>query len=604
MHFVVEVQFFGYFLPMHTLSYLNKYLFRYKYYLIFGVLFIVIANVLNIASAWFVREAFNIISHNITLHDAFSGFSKDELYRPLASGLFLYGALILGMAFLRGFFLFLMRQTIIVMSRRIEYELKNEIYTHYQLLPLSFYGRKRTGDLLARISEDVSRVRMYLGPALMYTLNLLVLLLILLPVMFSVNLKLATYVLLPLPFLSISIYYINSLVIKKSERMQAQVSRLSTFTQEAFSGIRVIQSFAREKAFGAQFEKESSIYKQRSMSLVFVESLFFPFMLLLIGLSTILTIYVGAMEVMADRITVGNIAEFVLYVNMLTWPVTSLGWATSLVQRAAASQSRINELLCEKNPMQCGNKRGAKIKGEIEFRSLSFSYNEVPVLLDISFQLKAGESLAIVGKIGSGKTTLAQLLCRLYDPISGHILIDGVDLKQYDLLYMRKQIGYVPQDVFLFSDTIAANIAFGLEHVSEETLRDAARDAELLSTIEAFPNGFQTLVGERGVMLSGGQKQRVAIARALIRKPRLLIFDDCLSAVDTDTEHQILGSISEHMTDCTTLIVTHRTSSAKLANRVLVLKEGRVQALGTHTELMSKSLYYRNFYQTQLEEAS
>ena len=311
---------------MRALAHLNKYLFRYRYRLILGVLFIVVANVLTIAPAWIVREAFDIIAHNITLHGAFEGFSRSKLYAPLASGLFLYGALILGIAFLRGVFLFFMRQTIIVMSRHIEYDLKNEVYSHYQLLPLSFYNKQRTGDLLARISEDVSRVRMYLGPALMYILNLIILLLLLTPVMLSVNVRLAVYVLLPLPFLSVSIYYINNLVIRKSERIQAQVSRLSTFTQEAFSGIRVIQSFVREKVFEGKFTAESETYKKRSMSLVFVESLFFPFMLLLIGLSTILTVYVGALEVMAGRITVGNIAEFVLYVNMLTWPVTALGW--------------------------------------------------------------------------------------------------------------------------------------------------------------------------------------------------------------------------------------------------------------------------------------
>ena len=437
----------------------------------------------------------------------------------------------------------------------------------------------------------------------MYGLNLVVLLLVLVPIMFSINAKLAAYSLLPLPFLSISIYYVNNLINKKSERIQAQISRLSTFTQEAFSGIRVIQSFARERAFASQFAAENESYKRRSMSLVFVESLFFPLMLLLIGLSIVLTVYVGAIEVLAGRITVGNIAEFVLYVSMLTWPVTALGWATSLVQRAAASQARINEFLREKSPIQSGEQRPIDIRGELSFRNVQLAYHNTEVLSGLSFSVSAGESLAIVGKIGSGKTTLVQLMCRLYDTNKGHILIDGLDIKTYDLSYLRQQIGYVPQDSFLFSDTIAANIAFGMEEVTREQLWAAAKDAALLSTIKSMPRGLDTLVGERGIMLSGGQKQRVAIARALIRKPRLLILDDCLSAVDTDTEHQILYSISRHMNKSTTLIATHRASSAKLADQVLVLERGRKQALGTHEELMQNNPYYKQFYQTQLEQA-
>ena len=587
---------------MKELAYLNKYLLKYKRYLIGGIVFIAIANWFSVVPAWLVREAFDVVIHNTELHLVFSGFPASLLREPFVGGLFLYGTLIVAMALVRGFFLFLMRQTIIVMSRHIEYELKNEIYDCYQRLPLSFYRKQKTGDLLARISEDVSRVRMYVGPALMSGINLLTLLLILLPVMFSINAKWATYALLPLPFLSISIYYVNNLINRKSERIQAQVSRLSTFAQEAFSGIRVVQSFAKEKVFERAFAIESNIYKQRSMSLVFVESLFFPLMLLLTGLSVVLTIYVGSIEVINGEITIGNIAEFVLYITLLIWPVTSLGWVSSLIQRAAASQARINEFLKEKTEISSGTLAPRQIRGQLSFEGVSLSYRTEPALEDVSFSLEAGSSLAIVGRIGSGKTSLVQLACRLYDPAKGRILLDGAELRSYKLAYLRQQIGYVPQDDFLFSDTIASNIAFGLEGATEEQIRKAAQDAALLSTVESLEKGFDTLIGERGVMLSGGQKQRIAIARALIRNPRLLILDDCLSAVDTDTEHYILGSISRRMADCTTLIVSHRASSAKLVDQILVLDKGRVEALGTHSKLFLENSYYKEFYLTQLEE--
>lgn len=587
---------------MRELFYLNKYLWQYKHYLLGGIFFIAVANLCAILPAWLIREAFDIVLSSVDIHLMFSGFPKELLQATFIERIFLYGVLIVALALLRGCFMFLMRQTIIVMSRHIEYELRNEIYDHYQHLPLSFYRSQKTGDLLARISEDVPRVRMYVGPGLMYSINLITLLLILLPIMFSINVKLSIYTLLPLPFLSISIYYVNNLINKKSERIQHQVSRLSIFAQEAFSGIRVIKSFAREQVFADHFARESKTYKQRSMKLVFIESLFFPLMLLLTGLSVLLTVYIGSVEVIAARVTIGNIAEFVFYTALLIWPVTSLGWVSSLVQRAAASQGRINEFLKVQSSIVSGHWVPDRIRGQIAFEEVSLCYGAHKVLEKISFEVPEGRSLAIVGRIGSGKTSLVQLASRLYDPSEGRILLDGVDLSTYDLRYLRQQIGYVPQDDFLFSDTLAANISFGLEDVTEDQIDAAVRDAALLSTIESFPDGLNTLIGERGIMLSGGQKQRVAIARALIRKPRLLILDDCLSAVDTETEHYILNSISKHMQSCTTFIVSHRASSVKLADTILVLEEGRMAAFGTHSDLLKENSYYQIFYKDQLQK--
>ena len=587
---------------MRALAYLNKYLLKHKYYLIGGTIFIFIGNTFALLPAMLVREAFDIVAGNVQLSWAYADHNSNNY---LLEGLFLYGLFIVLMVFIRGVFLFMMRQTIIVMSRHIEYELKNEMYAHYQVLPRTFYRQQHTGDLLARLSEDVSRVRMYLGPAIMYGINLLSLLCILIPFMFSINVTLAAYVLLPLPLLSISIYYINNKINRHSERIQRQLSGLSSFTQEAFSGIRVIQSFAKEKSFTQAFARQSLDYRKKSMSLVFIESLFFPLMICLIGLSVIAAVYVGAQQVVVGSLSVGNIAEFIIYINMLTWPVTSLGWASSLVQRAAASQQRINEFLQAKTHISSGTLVKTHIAGEVVFQSVSFTYGEQkrPALHHVSFTLPKSTSLAVMGEIGSGKTTLVQLMIRLDVPQEGRVLIDQQDIEVYDPHFLRSQIGYVPQDSFLFSDTIERNIAFGWPKATEEDVYEAAQEAALLSTIEAMPEGLQTVVGERGIMLSGGQKQRVCIARALIRKPRILILDDALSAVDTHTEHLILSSISKHMQERTVLIVSHRASSAKLADQILVLEEGKVLEQGTPTALLQqKNSYYKRLYEVQLKK--
>ena len=585
---------------MKELAYLNKYLLAYKGYLLWGTFFIAISNLLVIMPAWLVREAIDVVSEHLRLYKALSGLPSAQRYGPLIGGLFFYGVLILALSLVRGIFLFLMRQTIIVMSRHIEYDLKNELYTHYQFLSMTFFSSARTGDLLARLSEDISRVRMYLGPAIMYAISLSTLLLILIPVMFSVNVKLSLFALMPLPLLSLSIYYVNTLINKKSERIQAQISRLSNFTQESFSGIRVIKSFARELAFSLRFKQEGLRYKDRSMSLVFVESLFFPLMVFLIGMSILLTVYMGSKEVLLGHVTVGHVAEFLLYVTMLTWPVTSLGWLSSLVQRAAASQGRINALLADKSQLDSGTLPLATHAHSLRFKGVRFYYPNKPslnVLEDLSFSLSHGESLAVIGRIGSGKTTLLQLICRLYDPIEGRIALDGHNLSSYKLSDLRAQIGYVPQDSFLFSDTLAANIAFGKEKATQEEIMEVVRRASLEETIASFPKGLDTMVGERGVMLSGGQKQRVALARALIRRPSLLLLDDCLSALDTQTEHQVLDSLTQHIKQAMTFIVTHRVSSAKLADKILVLDQGRLADLGTHNELLVRNAYYKDFYQ-------
>ncbi|MEZ7855381.1 MAG: ABC transporter ATP-binding protein [Cyclobacteriaceae bacterium] len=590
---------------MNDLAYLNKYLFKYKYHLILGTLFIIIANYFSIMPAVLVRYSFDLLKGNYELFKLFDGFDlQTDAYALFAKSIWILGILILISALLRGIFMFFMRQTIIVMSRIIEYDLKNEIFEHYQSLPLSFYRKNNTGDLMNRISEDVSKVRMYFGPAIMYGITLLTLFLMVIPFMFSINFKLTIYSLIPLPILSLSIYLVNNIIHKRSERIQESLSNLSTFVQEAFSGIRVIKAFDREEDINLQFEKESTDYKNKSLKLAFVQAVFFPLIMSLIGLSVILTIYIGGVEVFNGSISTGVIAEFIIYVNLLTWPVAALGWITSIIQQAAASQKRINEFLEKKTDIISTENLEKNLAGTIEFENVDFIYPDsgIHALKNISFKVNQGESVAIIGNTGAGKSTLANLICRMYDISSGSLKIDGKSIQKYNLSCLRSQIGFVPQDVFLFSDSIRNNIAFGNPGMNEEKIIQAAKDADLLNNIADLPNGFDTRVGERGITLSGGQKQRVSIARAVAREPKILILDDALSAVDTKTENTILEAMAKIMKGRTSLIISHRVSSAKLASKIIVLLDGSIIEQGSHEDLLEKNGAYKGIYDQQLAQ--
>ncbi|ERM82526.1 ABC transporter [Rhodonellum psychrophilum GCM71 = DSM 17998] len=587
---------------MKPLWRLNKYLLKYKGYLLLGIVFTIISNIFVIIPAQLVRIAIDYVVESFSFYQLFGeGDLSVEARSIFLKFILIFGVLILVMALLRGFFLFLIRQTIIIMSRLIEFDMKNEIFTHYQQLPLSFYRKNSTGDLMARITEDVSRVRMYLGPAIMYGINLVVLFPLVIGYMLTVNVELTLYSLLPLPILSLSIYFVNNLINERSEKIQRSLSGLSTFVQEAFSGIRVLKAFVREEDSANEFKKASEEYKEKSIRLTLVQSLFYPLILGLIGVSTILTVYIGGIQVIEGTIGYGVIAEFILYVNMLTWPVTALGWVTSIIQRAAASQTRINEFLNEKNDIVSLENLEREIQGDIQVKNLSFVYPDsgIKALDNVNFEIKAGEALAIIGATGSGKSTVANLLLRMYDPTKGDILIDNIDIKAYDIYSLRKQIGFVPQDVFLFSDTIANNIAFGLDTVPEGLVEKAAKDADVYDNILDFPLGFETRLGERGMTLSGGQKQRVSIARAIAKEPRILLLDDCLSAVDTKTENSILNALKIIMKGRTSIIISHRVSSAKLADKIIVLGDGHVVEQGTHDFLMEKKGVYAELYEKQ-----
>jgi ATP-binding cassette, subfamily B, multidrug efflux pump len=593
---------------MKELRYLNKYLLKYKWHLILGTLFVIISNFFQIIPAQLVRHSIDLVVDNIRIYQSFSGTSQqDNFFRVFAYGILVYAGLILLMAVLRGVFLYFVRQTLIVMSRLIEYDLKNEVFEHYQTLPLSFYRRNNTGDLMNRISEDVGRVRMYLGPSIMYGLTLFTLFLTLVPIMFTISPTLTWYAISPLPVLSISIFLVNNVMERRSEEIQKSQSKLSTFVQEAFSGIRVIKSFNREHESISKFNIETDLYKKQSLKLTKVQSLFFPIIMALIGISTILTVYAGSREVINGNLTFGNIAEFIIYVNLLTWPVASLGWTSSLVQRAEASQKRINEFLKTQTNIISEKNLDHEIVGKIEFKNVGFTYPDTGIraLKNISFTIKKGESLAIIGTTGSGKSTVANLVSRLYDARDGEILIDDIPISHYNLTSLRSQIGYVPQDVFLFSDTIFNNIGFGIKHLDENKIHQAAKDADVYENIKGFPQGFQTRVGERGITLSGGQKQRVSIARAIVREPKILMLDDVLSAVDTKTENNILNSMKRIMEGRTTIIISHRVSSAKLANKIIVLMDGVVREEGSHEELIAQDGLYKELYekQNQLDDA-
>lgn len=581
---------------MKALKHINKYFFKYRWRLGLGVLFVILSNIFGVYSVTYVRDAIDFLKDIPAV--------KANISEPYSKLLY-FGLLIIGLAIVSGFFLFLMRQTIIVMSRLIEYDLKNEIYEHYQKLDVSFYKRNNTGDIMNRISEDVSKVRMYIGPAIMYVINTAITFSLTIFVMINIDLKLTIFVLIPLPVLAISIYYVSNTINKKSTKVQEQLSNITTHAQEAFSGIRVLKAYGREANSVKDFEKQSIAYQDKTMALIKTESLFQPFMILLIGLSTIFTIYVGGMLVIEGKgLTYGNIAEFIVYVNRLTWPIASLGWVTSLIQRAAASQARINEFLHTESLIKNTNNSMEPIKGSIEFKNVSFTYSDsgIQALKNISFSIEQGKSLAIIGKTGSGKSTIANLITRLYDCSDGTILIDNKAIQSHNIEQLRSGIGYVPQEVFLFSDSIANNISFGIGNKNQSKIEKAAKDAAILSNIEGFPEKFETIVGERGITLSGGQKQRISIARAIIKEPQLLIFDDCLSAVDTETEEEILNNLKSIMKDKTTIIISHRVSSVKNADSIIVIENGCVIEQGKHQELLEKQGNYFNLYKMQLLE--
>jgi ATP-binding cassette subfamily B multidrug efflux pump len=575
-----------------------------------GILFVTISNIFGIVPAQVVRHALDLVASDIDTYKLLNGFEQQNaFYSTLTFGITFFIFLILLMALMKGVFMFFMRQTIIVMSRHIEYEQKNEIFNHYQKLNISFYNRENTGDLMNRISEDVSRVRMYVGPAIMYTINMIVLFILVSYAMFHVNARLSWYVLTPMPVLILVIYYVHDIINKKSEQVQQQLSTLSTFVQEAFSGIRILKSFVREKQSISYFNDRAENYKNLNMDLVRTNALFFPLLLILIGVSTLMTIFIGGKEVIAGNITLGNVAEFVIYVNMLTWPVASLGWVVTLVQRAAASQERINEFLHTNPAVVSASEESFLLKGNIEFRNVSYTYphTNTKALQNVSFKVEAGKSLAIIGRTGSGKTTVVNLLLRLMDPDDGEILIDGKNLKEINLDDFRKQTGCVPQDVFLFSDSIANNISFGLTQlnengISDKKIKEAAKYAAVYENIMEFPEKFETVVGERGITLSGGQKQRISIARAIVKEPKILIFDDCLSAVDTKTEEEILQNLQKIMEGRTTIITSHRVSSVKNADEIIVLAEGKIAERGDHSSLIEKRGVYAEIYWKQLLE--
>lgn len=552
-----------------------------------------------------IRQSFDLVLNNLTLYQTIKHFSiSQELASFIGKTLFLFGSLVFLFALLMGVFMYFMRQTIVVMSRLIEYDLRKVIFAHYERLHLAFYRKNSTGDLMARISEDVNKVRNYLGPAILYGINLITLFALSIYSMLAVNVELTLYVLAPLPILSLSIYYVSNLINKRSEVIQRKLAGLNSTAQEVYSGIRVVKAYVQEKQMGKHFQEQSEDYRESSLALARVDAYFFPLMLLLIGISTVITVLVGGLKVVQGEVTPGNIAEFVIYVNMLTWPVTAIGWIASLIQQAEASQKRINEFLNTEPAIKSPVTENIPLKGNIVFDKVTFKYPDTGVLAlsDLSFSIKAGQKLAIIGKTGSGKTTIADLLVRMYDTTEGQIQIDGKNIQNHDTANLRKRIGYVPQDVFLFSDTIANNITFGSPDASRDEVEAFAEYASICEEIQSLSNGFDTLVGERGVTLSGGQKQRVSIARALIKQPDILILDDCLSAVDTKTEKTILNYFNETLASKTVIIITHRIYSLLEFDKIIVLDNGKIVASGTHAELLQQGGYYAELYERQTSD--
>jgi|TARA_B110000046_G_scaffold66604_1_gene74522 ATP-binding cassette subfamily B protein len=585
---------------MKSLRYLDKYFVKYKWRLLIGVFITILSKILALQIPRIIGGSLNEIEEYLkeqkTGGNPEISIVQDQLVWNIL--------IIIGVAVLAGFLTFVMRQMIIVTSRLIEFDLKNEIYEQYQKLSINFYKKNRTGDLMNRISEDVSKVRMYFGPAVMYSMNMIVLFIVGFAQMAKTDMTLTMYTLIPFPILSISIFYISKVINQRSTIVQEYLSKLTTYNQEFFSGINVVKSYGIESMVISGFDEIANKSKDKNIRLYKVQALFFPLMILLIGISNLTVIYVGGKQFINGEIPIGVIAEFILYVNMLTWPVAVVGWVTSMVQQADASQERINEFLNEIPEIQNKNTEPFSIEGNIEFKNVSLTYDDtnIKALKNISFSIKKGETLAILGKTGSGKSSIVNLISRLYDVENGIISIDTIPIKEINLIDLRKGIGFVPQDPFLFSDSIFNNIKFGYEKASKEEIITAAKNAVVHQNIVDFKNGYQTLLGERGVTLSGGQKQRVSIARAIVKNPQILIFDDCLSAVDTETEERILENLEKVSKDKTTFIISHRVSSAKNADKIIILDEGEIIQQGTHYQLLNKKGYYKELYNQQLFE--
>ena len=581
---------------MRALQYLNKYFSKYKWRILIGLLITILSKLLSLKIPQIIRDSLNVVEdyHNNVVTDI--AVVKDQLLINVL--------IIIGIALLGGVLTFIMIQTIIVTSRLIEFDLKNEIYQQYQKLSLNFYKKNRTGDLMNRISEDVSKVRMYVGPAVMYSMNMIVLFAVGFSQMVQVDLKLTLYTLIPFPLLSISIFILSKIIHKRSTVVQEYLSKLTTFNQEFFSGINVVKSYGIEASIIKDFDVISDASKDKNIHLHKANALFFPLMLLLIGISNLLVIYIGGNQYINGEIQIGVVVEFMLYVNILTWPVAVVGWVTSMVQQAEASQARINEFLKQVPEIQNNNSASTGIKGKVTFKNVTFKYDDtnITALKNINFTVNSGDTLAILGKTGSGKSTIIELISRLYDTTEGLILLDNKPIKEANLNDVRSQIGFVPQDPFLFSDTIGNNIKFGKEDATDAEIIAAAKNAVVHDNIIEFTNGYNTILGERGVTLSGGQKQRVSIARAIIKNPKILIFDDCLSAVDTETEEKILSNLENISKNKTTFIISHRVSSAKNADKIIILDAGEITQQGTHNQLITQEGYYKELYEQQLLE--
>lgn len=581
---------------MKALQYLNKYFIKYKWRLLSGIVITLLSKVLALRIPVVIRNSLNVVESYLKKEIE----SLTEVKSELLYNIFL----IIGLTLVAGFFTFLMRQTIIVMSRLIEFDLKNEIYKQYQELSINFYKKNRTGDLMNRIHEDVSKVRMYFGPAIMYTLNMIVSFVVGFTQMMQIDVKLTMYTLIPFPVLSVSIFVLSRQINKKSTVVQQYLSKLTTFSQEFFSGINVVKSYAIEPNIVKSFKELADTSKEKNIDLYKVQALFFPLMILLIGISNIIVLYIGGKQYIDGEIGLGVVAEFFLYVNILTWPVAILGWVADIIQQAEASQQRINEFLNHVPEIQNEVEDKTDIKGRISFKNVSLVYDDtnIQALKNVSFSIEEGETLAVLGKTGSGKSTIVNLLARLYDTTNGVVEIDGTPIKEHNLYSVRDQIGFVPQDPFLFSDTIENNIKFGKEDANREEIIDAAKNAVVHKNIIDFKDGYDTILGERGVTLSGGQKQRVSIARAIIKDPKILVFDDCLSAVDTETEEQILSNLEKISANKTTFIISHRVSSAKNADKIIVLNEGEIIQQGVHNQLIKEDGFYKDLYEQQLLE--